>query len=207
MLPGPTVVRACPQCGEPFLEHTLRSGNTFGARFWTDGWQEAPMMPDRPWLVKCRRCAVLFWIDEAKKMASIKPWSKSRKFADAGDVKTPTCSDYYRYLPQAQGEKEKYVRMRAWWASNSKRRKSAALKSPLTAREKKNLEAMFTLWGEAEPDETAIKAEIARELGRFEECLRLLQKIPSGNDNPFVKRMTELAKAGEACVAEVVLDG
>jgi hypothetical protein len=29
-------------------QRTLASGNTIGARFWTDGKMEAPMLPDQP---------------------------------------------------------------------------------------------------------------------------------------------------------------
>jgi len=51
MLPGPTIVRKCSTCGKLIAQPTLLSGNTFGARFWTDGKREAPMLPEQPWLV------------------------------------------------------------------------------------------------------------------------------------------------------------
>lgn len=36
-IPGPTVIRECPQCRVPIEQDTMTSGNTFGARFWSDG--------------------------------------------------------------------------------------------------------------------------------------------------------------------------
>jgi hypothetical protein len=60
MLPGPNVIRQCNHCQKPFTEPTLMSGNTFGATFWTDGKQEAPMLPDMPWLVKCPHLRRIF---------------------------------------------------------------------------------------------------------------------------------------------------
>ncbi len=63
--PGPTIVRECPKCRVPIEEPTMASGNTIGARFWSDGKMVAPMLPNYPWLVKCSKCKHLFWVDEA----------------------------------------------------------------------------------------------------------------------------------------------
>jgi hypothetical protein len=41
MLPAPNLIRQCGQCQKPFAQPTLRSGNTIGATFWTDGKREA----------------------------------------------------------------------------------------------------------------------------------------------------------------------
>jgi hypothetical protein len=59
LIPGPDIVRECPKCRVPLLQHTISSGNTFGAQFWTDGLILAPMLPDQPWLVKCPNCGTL----------------------------------------------------------------------------------------------------------------------------------------------------
>ena len=48
MLPGPTLIIACPACKAEHLLPTLASGNTLGARYWTDGYCEAPMLPEIP---------------------------------------------------------------------------------------------------------------------------------------------------------------
>ena len=44
MLPGPNQIVACPHCEALAQYETLTSGNTFGARVWTDGKQIAPML-------------------------------------------------------------------------------------------------------------------------------------------------------------------
>jgi uncharacterized Zn finger protein len=59
MIPGPTVIYECSSCGKHIEQQTIVSGNTFGARFWTDGKVDAPMLPDEPWLVKCQHCGIL----------------------------------------------------------------------------------------------------------------------------------------------------
>ena len=42
MIPGPDQIVACPKCNGLAKYRTLLSGNTFGARVWTDGKQDAP---------------------------------------------------------------------------------------------------------------------------------------------------------------------
>ena len=77
MLPGPILIKQCPQCQKLFSESTLASGNTIGATFWTDGKCEAPMLPETPWLVKCAHCGHLIWIDEARQVGEEDPFSRS----------------------------------------------------------------------------------------------------------------------------------
>ena len=64
MRPGPTIIRKCSSCAAPMAQATFRSWNTFGGTLWSDGKVEAPMLPNRPWLVKCPHCNSLLWIDE-----------------------------------------------------------------------------------------------------------------------------------------------
>lgn len=45
MIPGPTLVRARPECKALAKHEAIQSGNTFGARWWTDGAMDAPMLP------------------------------------------------------------------------------------------------------------------------------------------------------------------
>ena len=209
MLPGSTIVRACPTCAVPVLQHTLMSGNTFGARFWTDGWREAPMLPDQPWLVKCPKCSALFWIDEAQQLAEIEPGLRpsqdERRYEDAGDVEPPCAEDYHDFIPHVHGdqEKERYVRTRAWWASNTKRREHPSSASPITEAERGNLESLLGLIGDEEPGDVIMKAEITRELGRFDECQRLLQGEFEDRYGPAVELIRRLAGERQACVAEI----
>lgn len=66
MKPGPTYIRKCPQCSNHFSQDTLSSGNTFGAKFWTDGKMEALMMPNYPEYVGCPHCNKSLWVRETE---------------------------------------------------------------------------------------------------------------------------------------------
>ena len=126
MLPGPTILRECSSCGKHIMQHTIGSGNTFGARFWTDGKRDAPMLPDAPWLMKCPHCDTLVWIDEQRQLGELDP-SEARardtdRSADARSALTPTLEDYAGFLEAgvSDKEKERYVRIRTWWAGNDR---------------------------------------------------------------------------------------
>src|SRR6476660_1051502 len=150
MTPGPTIIRKCSSCQKFIAQYTIASGNTFGARFWTDGKRDAPMLPDQPWLVKCRHCGSLLWIDEQKQVGEINSWGtghqEEQKFKDAQLYDTPSVQDYFSFLAKGYSEKpkERYLRMRIWWAGNDARRHQVDV-SPMSSEEVANLLALASL--------------------------------------------------------------
>lgn len=179
MTPGPTIIRRCSACGKHIAQHTIGSGNTIGARFWTDGKQDAPMLPDQPWLIKCPHCSTLGWIDEQEPIGEIDRWrariEAADKFRDARSGTGPTLPEYIAFLSAGveSGEKERYVRLRIWWAGNDTRRYRDHAK-PLTEVEAANLRAFSALCDEKDDNDRLMKAEAFRELGMFEEAEGLL---------------------------------
>jgi hypothetical protein len=166
MIPGPTIVKKYSECSELVNEHTITSGNTFGATFWTDGKREAPMLPDQPWLVKCMHCQSLVWIDELDEVE------------EDGKGLTPTepsLAEYLEFLQQniLETEKERYVRLRAWWAGNDARRESDE-KNPLSEDERQNLQVFVEIMGGPDSSDRIMEAEIMRELGEYDRALAIL---------------------------------
>jgi hypothetical protein len=74
MLPGKDRIIQCPYCEQQFRQQTLMSGNTFGAKIWTDGKQEAPMLPEAIVLSFCDKYNQYFWVEEAELIDEIDPW-------------------------------------------------------------------------------------------------------------------------------------
>jgi hypothetical protein len=66
----PVQIRSLPAGTCQGLEKygTLVSGNTFGARAWTDGRQVAPMLPRPPAVVTCEICAECYWLKDAREI-------------------------------------------------------------------------------------------------------------------------------------------
>ncbi len=179
MLPGPTLIRECSSCGKHIEQRTLMSGNTCGAVFWTDGKRDAPMLPDYPLFGKCPHCGAILWIKQQKEVGELGMWSAgnsdAEKFADAQPALFPTVQDYAGFLKAGMNDKrkERYVRLRAWWAGNDQRRE-ASREMPLDSFEIENLRAFITLLDEANDDDRLTKAEALRELGEFAAAEKLL---------------------------------
>src|SRR5438067_7458403 len=71
--PGPDLVIACPNCSAPARMPDPRSGNTFGAKLWTDGFLDAPMLASVPPVTICHACKRLYWLSDARQLGEIAP--------------------------------------------------------------------------------------------------------------------------------------
>ena len=60
MTPGFPQILTCPFCGKEKEIMTLASGNTFGAKYWSDNKQTAPMLPEISYVQKCDGCGKYF---------------------------------------------------------------------------------------------------------------------------------------------------
>jgi hypothetical protein len=174
------IVRECPHCKAHVVHDETLSGNTFNAKVFTDGKLEAKMLPDHPALVKCPFCKGLFWVEEAEKlgyeigsaMVGINIDFLRRKNA----VLVPLESDIILYLASNNLPKEKeiYLRLRLWWKANDAWRKVPNSNPTFSPEQVKNLMSLSALLDESLPEHRILKAEIARELGKFDDCLLLL---------------------------------
>jgi hypothetical protein len=97
---GPDQIIACPHCKALAKYRTLMSGNTRSAQIWTDGKQEAPMLPRPPAVVKCRHCTECYWLADADEVGTIALWTGEGRhvppaWAAAQEVQQPTEGEYY----------------------------------------------------------------------------------------------------------------
>ena len=72
MIPGPDYIYKCPNCGSLFRQGSLTSGNTFGAKVFSDGVTIAPMMSDFPSFTKCKKCGSFLNMRELKEVGIAK---------------------------------------------------------------------------------------------------------------------------------------
>ena len=70
---GPDKYYKCPNCGAYLYTHTLLSGNTFGARVYSDGKMVAPMLPEYPNLTKCGGCGTIVMLKLLKPLSDETP--------------------------------------------------------------------------------------------------------------------------------------
>jgi hypothetical protein len=185
------IVRECPHCRAFVVQEDTLSGNTIGAKFYTDGKREAKMLPDHPWLVRCPLCSHLFWVDESVEVDTGFDAAKGKQ-----QVLKPSEKEVLNFLegPELSKDKEIYLRMHAWWAANDVWRWLPNPKPAFSKEQVKNLEALSALLDESLPDHRILKAEIARELGMFDECLLLLSyQFEDGYEfaTDFMKKLAE----------------
>ena len=165
------IVRECPHCKAHVVQEETLSGNTIGAKFYTDGKREAKMLPNHPLLAKCPACQRLFWIDEAVEVDMGFDAAKGKQ-----QVLAPSEKELLGFLsgPALPRDKELYVRVRAWRSANDAWRWNPNATPAFSKDQEQNLKALSDMLDEKEPNQRILKAEIARELGNFDECIGLL---------------------------------
>jgi hypothetical protein len=208
MTPGPTLIMKAPGCKKPVKFSTIASGNTFGATFWTDGKQEAPMLPDKPWLRRSPSEGVLFWTDQCEEIGRIDFFhggeEKNAEWKDLEYAEEPSEADYLAALSSGiadTDERKRYLRMRLWWTGNDCIRRGES--QQLSASHVHNLEAFSSLLSDSDPDQRLMKAEVMRELSRYDEALSLLDFAYPDDYSHAVTRIRELATSGDAMVAKL----
>jgi hypothetical protein len=188
-IPG-LFVRECSHCKAHVVQEDTISGDTICEVYWTDGKREAKMLPDHPWLVRCPVCLNLFWVIEAEVVDSGFEAAKGKP-----QVMTPSENEIHDFLTRPEAllkEKEIYRRIRLWWAANDAWRSVPNPNSPFSKEQVQDLDALSTRLDESLPSHRILETEIARELGRFEDCLLLLSyqfevgypRKPSGREGP-----------------------
>lgn len=219
MIPGPDQVIACPYCSVLAKHMTLVSGNTIGARVWTDGKRVAPMLPRLPSVVECRSCGECFWLADAKKVGTVKHYGLGGEQVDpawaaAPGLQEPTEEAYYRALRKglaANPKQERTLRILTWWRGNDTVRETPDSEDARVAggseARRENLEALARLLDEGDENDRVMKAEVFRELGEFESALQLLERVTKPEYGAVVHQLRSLCEAGDKFVRQLQFGG
>jgi hypothetical protein len=234
MIPGPDQIVACPTCGGLGRYATLLPGNNVGARVWTDLREIAPMLPRPPAVVRCRHCGPYYWLADAREVGELggearedrqELWAGLRSLFAGGrtaepprftreqieHVRKPSEAEYYAALGAGLATnpaQEKTLRILTWWRRNDAYRTSppgmpSAAELPASARE--NLEALVDLLSEEEACDRLMKAELLRELGRFEEARRVRHGPFTPGQQRAAEQLLSLCERGDTTVRELTL--
>lgn len=181
--PGPTVIKKCNRCDGLMKQRTIASGNNFGARYWTDGKVDAPMLPETPHVVVCPHCQKVDWLKNLAEIGEI-PGPRGfgvplpeydLAFDDLPFFDAPTGDDYLGFLESTEliHDQEFYLRWTYWHLMNDARRNSSVLQ-PLGIDEVENLQRLLLLLKATSESTRLTIAEIHRELGEFDACAKML---------------------------------
>lgn len=166
---------------------------------WTDGWSSSSGSLERLELLKCPRCAAVFRADDAALVERCAPWEADQRHRDAPTAKAPSADDYTEFLCRSPlaPEIERRLRARAWRAFNNTWRKKPQTPFTLPEPHQQNMERLLTLLDENREEIVLVRAELLRQLGRFEECQTSLAAVTKTELAPRATRIKELAQTGE----------
>jgi hypothetical protein len=189
----PTYAWTCSAC--------QRSGSItlhYDGERWTDGELRGLVIGEleQPTLVRCPACNAL-------ERATGLDWAADPSLPE---LQHPSEDDYLQALEAglyASREEKLDLRLRAWRSGNDASRVEGARAQIRSAEAQANLEALYELLCE-DPLEALTKAEVARQLGRFEESLELLNglsRLTQASD--LGRTLARLAREGSDAVAAV----
>jgi hypothetical protein len=152
---------------------------------------------------KIRRDSLVALLDESGNAHQEAPGSINDEWSGVQNYLKPSDSDYLAFLEGGNAlddKKMRYIRMRAWWAANDpmrrpptrRKRKRLVLGQSLKAQD--NMRILFEMLDQADEKQRLLKAELARELGRFDLAQQLLSSEFSENLHSkviFLKSLTE----------------
>jgi hypothetical protein len=210
--PGPTLVIACPHCDHLARQDTLASGNTLGARYWSDGAMFAPMLPEVPSVTRCDGCGGYYWIEDAREIGRLASPSAEapREWRQAGVVRALAGDDWLDAVARGAAgtaERELYLRLHAWWAANDPYRVEGAAEADapdFAPQVTENLLRLSALVPADDDENRLLKAEIARELGHFADAIALLSgPLDDDHHEPVAELLRSYARQEVRLVREL----
>ncbi len=219
-------VKQCTKCGSQFTISSVRSCNTFGATYYTDGFICGPMFTHQSALLSCPSCREFLWRDELPTIESTTDYdyyraSLRKSMPDALGMGLLIYEDAIKARIWRTEEQERYIRIRLWWLYNSdyykvrhrpwwllirERGEQHNEEFVLSSEQEENLRRLLTLTDSPDPDMLIMRAEIFRELGEFGKCVEVLNKITDDRLQVAVDVIMRLARSGERRV-EIVNAG
>ena len=198
MIPGPNQIIECPACGKRQLRRTLRSGNTFGARYFSDGKRVADMLPDFPYFVKCPACDVFFKITAKLIVGEISRHEIAENRDKIQFVRFLTVNEYRQAISVGlyNGNEKDILPLRVslWRLYNdcndgerrsktlSENRQSFDAVKTYEIKENEDYvencrEILSLMVEKTEDEDLLLRAELWRNLGEFEKCKSLLNDV------------------------------
>jgi hypothetical protein len=200
---APPSVYYCPSCNKPLLKKNRLSYTFHKGTTWSDGWRSGYPDPT-PDPAKCPHCAEVFFLSGLIEHKDI-PYEE---YYDYKYLSDPDLADYIKVVRQelAETEYDKIeTRIRLWKTFNDKIRRGECINDGemkiwqdnceklLSIKEQKRKEKMKAIQQTPDPmknhydltEITRLKIEIAelkRNLGRFDECLKDLESFPNSFD-------------------------
>lgn len=207
---APARIYACPECGGEKELMSLASGNTFGARQWSDGFMLAPMLPRLSPVQKCPHCGAFFMLpDEPVRVGDNESF-------DTGKLTFPELKQAYIKLKDSGLPTVDEISLRLCFVhsfndafrnlNNDADNPESRLRDDNdTALLHSNFEALIILLDDKSDNSVLLSAEFCREAGRFDDALKILDNFNPTNN--YIKKIAGLIKekalVGDSSVFEI----
>lgn len=195
MIPGPPIAVDCPKCGKEKDLMSLVSGNTFGARQWSDTYQDAPMLPRLSPVQKCPACGHYFMLSgDALHRAK----GEREYCSDTGRLSYAEMKEALLQMEKDSLTKEDELSLRleflhrfndafrenfnAYEEGDTDENKMVRNESDWELH-RANLESLVALLDDNDAEQRILLAEMYRELGKFDECLSELNHYSLFSDD------------------------
>ena len=195
MLSAPEIVYRCLTCGQLVVTSCLLFDNISGSKLFSDGKQIAPLVPEVPFFIKCKKCNAFYWLKKENKVATLDYDDKSNELESADLAQFLLLDEYQEALNlkvYKDTDEENYIRLKLWWAFNDKIRNNA--NDVFSANEQKiyegNCSRLIDILDRKDASNRIIIAELFRNIGRFYECIKTLETINEEKYN-WIKRQME----------------
>lgn len=201
MIPGPIYVYKCPNCSNLLTKESLTSGNTIGAKIYSDGKRIAQDLPEFPNLTKCKKCETVFWLSKMKEIGRYE-WEDDNvktEWESADEAEFLEIEDYFNAINNGTAKNnidELFIRKQIWWAYNDKLRQGEKIFSDINDELLwlENINKLITLLDHTDINQRIAIAEINRNLGDFENCKRLLESIKNDDLNWIKEKLLNECK-------------
>ena len=192
MIPGPVQIIKCPACGAHQSNKSLRSGNTFGARYFSDGKRLAPMLPEYPYFVKCHACNVYFKINDKVIVGETSREKITANGSKAPFVRFLTVNEYSQAIKEGlyNGDEKDILSLRLsmWRRYNDiydgeRRYETYSSDNKVSETEERdiyedNCRKILSMMSENKDDESLLTfAELYRNIGDFDKCKKILNTV------------------------------
>jgi hypothetical protein len=200
----PPIVLECPECGEKYLvsnESNLPSENVI---LFSDGFYIDDQIWRTPGIIGCVTCELGF-LQQKGKVIATPGWDEFHKnWSHIKKAEPPTAGALVLELRTRRNmdiETEKLIRKEFWYAANHTEKGMTLFSKNEKFRNFwfESLSRYEELLGTEYPDERLIKAEINRNLDRFDTCISLLEGI----SEVFPEKIRQEALKGNCSVFQI----
>ena len=145
-------------------------------------------MPSLPVLSKCTHCDTIFWLADIEQIGSYSFGDKNNEEWEAAESAIfLDIDDLFRALTLddvvAEKDDELFIRKSIWWAYNDRVRNGEKLHESLEDEIKwrENINQLMNLFDSDVDYDKIFIAELYRNIGNFEECIRIIDSISSAD--------------------------